>query len=55
MEVLRRDLNLLIDDFGSAPALAEPVHDYFRLLQDYRMKLAHYTLVIHTKGRYVGI
>ena len=54
MAVLRRDLKLLIDDFGSDHALAGPVHDYFRLLQDYRAKLGHYTFVIHAKESYVG-
>jgi hypothetical protein len=54
MEVLRRELNLKVDDFGENSKLARPVHDYFRLLQDYRMKQAHYTFVIHSRGRYVG-
>jgi hypothetical protein len=54
MAVLRRDLKLLIDDFGENAALAQPVHDYFRLLQDYRMRLGHYTFVIHSRGGYVG-
>lgn len=54
MEMLRRDLNLLIDDFGANQQLAGPIHDYFRLLQDYRMRQGHYTFVIHTGGTYVG-
>jgi hypothetical protein len=54
MAVLQRDLNLLIDDFGSNARLAQPIHDYFRLLQDYRMKQGHYTFVIHARERYVG-
>lgn len=54
MEVLRRKLKLLIDDFGEVEALAGPIHDYFRLLQDYQMRRAHYAFVIHTRGRYVG-
>jgi hypothetical protein len=54
MEVLRRDLKLLINDFGSDPALAQPVHDYFRLLSDYRMRRGHEIFVLHTKGRHVG-
>lgn len=54
MAVLQRDLNLLIDDFGSDERLAGPIHDYFRLLQDYRMKLGHYSFVIHAKERYAG-
>lgn len=54
MEVLRRDLKLQIDDFGTNPSLAQPVHDYFRLLQDYQMRRAHFLTVIHTRKRYVG-
>jgi hypothetical protein len=54
MEVLRRDLKLLINDFGSDAELAKPVHDYFRLLSDYRMRRGHYAFVVHTKERHVG-
>jgi hypothetical protein len=52
MAVLRQDLKLLIDDFGANPKLADPIHDYFRLLQDYRMRRGHYAFVVHTRGRY---
>ena len=54
MEMLRRDLKLLIDDFGSSPPMAKAVHDYFRLLHDYQMRRWHDVFVVHTKGRYVG-
>jgi hypothetical protein len=54
MEVLRRNLKLLIHDFGSDPALVGPVHDYFRLLSDYRMRRGHEFFVLHTKRRHVG-
>jgi ribosomal protein L31E len=54
MELLRRDLNLLIDDFGADPKLGPAIHAYFRLLQDYQMRRSHYAFVIHTRGRYVG-
>jgi hypothetical protein len=54
MEVLRRDLKLLIDDFGSDAKLGPPLHDYHRLLQDYVMRRSHDLVVLHTKGRYVG-
>lgn len=54
MEVLRRNLKLLINDFGSNSDLAQPVHDYFRLLSDYRMRRGHQFFVLHTKGRHVG-
>jgi ATP-dependent protease ClpP protease subunit/ribosomal protein L31E len=54
-EVLRRDLNLLIDDFGADPKLVHLVQDYFRLLRDYQMRRMHWAFVIHTRGRHVGI
>jgi hypothetical protein len=54
MEVLRRNLKLLVKDFGSDPALAQPVHDYFRLLSDYRMRRGHELFVLHTRKRHVG-
>ncbi|MCC6175480.1 MAG: serine dehydrogenasease [Chloroflexi bacterium] len=54
MEMLRRELNLLIDDFGARPDVAQPMHDYFRLLQDYRMRLGHLTFVMHRRTEYVG-
>jgi Serine dehydrogenase proteinase len=54
MEVLRRNLKLLIADFGDDPALADLVHDYFRLLSDYRIKRGHAAFVLHTRERHVG-
>lgn len=54
MEVLRRDLKLVIEDFGSDPGLMQPIHDYFRLLQDYVMRRMHDTFVVHARGNYVG-
>ena len=54
MEVLRRDLNLLIEDFGTDDDLARPVHDYYRLLKDYQLRRMHDFFVIHTEGAYVG-
>lgn len=55
METLRRDLKLLIDDFDADAKLAAPIHDYFRLLQDYQKRRGHYGYVIHGKGHHVGI
>ena len=56
MEVLRRDLNLLIQDFGADENLATAIGNYYRLLRDYQMRRAHYRLVIHSNGEsgYVG-
>jgi ClpP class serine protease len=55
IEVLRRDLKLLIDDFGEDAKLRGPLHDYYRLLKDYTMRRMHELIVLHTKGHYVGI
>jgi hypothetical protein len=38
MEVVRRDLKLLVNDFGSDPTLGPPVREYNHLLRDYVMK-----------------
>jgi hypothetical protein len=54
MEVLRRELKLLIDDFGAARELSAAVHNYFRLLKDYNMRRGHYLFTLHGRGRYVG-
>lgn len=55
MEVLRRDLKLLIEDFEADAAIAQPIHDYFRLLQDYQGRRGHFLYVIHAKGEHVGL
>ena len=54
MEVVRRDLKLLVNDFGDDPKLAGPVRDYNHLLRDYIMKRGHDSFVLHMKGLYVG-
>ncbi len=55
MEVLTRDLKLLIDDFGANPTLGPALHNYYRLLKDYNMRRGHEFYVLHTRGRYAGI
>lgn len=54
MEVLRRDLKLLVEDFGEDPKLAAAVRDYYHLLKDYIIKRSHDSFVLHRKGLYVG-
>ncbi len=54
MEVLTRDLKLLIDDFGADPTLGPAMHDYYRLLKDYNMRRGFEFYVLHTRGRYAG-
>lgn len=52
LEVLRRDLNLQIDDLDDDPERCEKVKQYHRLLTDFMAKLG--TLgVLHTTGRYL--
>lgn len=54
MEVLRRDLNLKIDDFGADSNLSEMVRSYHKLLTDYMMRRAH-RAIIHVDTKYVAI
>jgi hypothetical protein len=51
---LQKDLNLLIDDFGESK-LKQPIHQYFRLLQDYHRVRYSHTFVLHARGRHVGV
>ncbi len=54
MEVIRRDLNLKVDDFGEDPAMRDRVNAYYRLLKDY-MDRRGQEVVIHTARSYRGI
>jgi hypothetical protein len=54
MEILRRDLKLLIDDFEENPAVANRIKDYHNLLADYMMRRG-YQGVLQTVGQYVPI
>jgi hypothetical protein len=54
MAVLRRDLKLLIDDFGADPTLGTAIREYWRLLQDYMARQGHYMMALHTYGSYQG-
>lgn len=51
MEVLRRDLNLKIEDFGANQELNRAIKCYYRLLRDYIHRLSS-TWVIHTPVEY---
>lgn len=53
MEVLRRDLKLLIDDFREDPQLGPAVPGYYHLLKDYAIKRGN-MVVLHTRERYFG-
>ena len=52
MEVLRRELNLVIDDFDKDPGRADKIGDYHGLLDDYMARRGN-TGVLHTVGQYV--
>jgi len=51
MEILRRYLNLLIDDFGQDLVLTGQIKGCYSLLEDYMAKMRHQG-VIHTVGIY---
>lgn len=51
MEILRKDLNLKIDDFGDVDDLNNNVRSYHRLLTDYMSKMRQ-TSVVHTRENY---
>ncbi len=52
MEVLRRDLKMIIDDLEQAPERWAMVKQYDGLLFDYMVKLGSRG-VLHTAGRYL--
>lgn len=54
IEVLRRELKLLIDDFDDDPQLGPAVHNYYSLLKDYVMRRGHSLFMLHRRGRYAG-
>ena len=51
MEVLRRELKLLIDDFGQKPRLNSQIKGYYTLLSDYKSKMQQGG-VVHAVGVY---
>ncbi len=55
MEVLRRDVGLEIEDFGSSPLRHQQIRTYYRLLVDYRMRRGHGAGVLHWRGHYTPL
>ena len=55
MAVLKKDLNLRIDDFGSDKSLNSKIKSYYGLLKDYTARRDHGMIVLHVRGRYFGI
>ena len=54
MDVLRRDINLKIEDFGKNSELNKAIQLYCRLLQDHMQRMRH-AAVLHRRGSYVPI
>ena len=52
MQVLQKDLNLLIEDFGTNADLSSKLRAYFKLLTDYMGKMGQVD-VLHMRGRYI--
>ena len=53
MDVLTRDLNLKITDFGADPALNAAIRDYYVLLKDYMLRRGH-SIVWQTRRGHNG-
>jgi Serine dehydrogenase proteinase len=51
MQVLRRDLNLEIEDLGQDEELSACIRGYYKLLRDYMAKRGH-SWVVHTREQY---
>ena len=54
MDVLTKEVNLLIDDFGADPKLNASLRGYHRLLKDYTHTIGHYS-ALHVPGQYVPL
>lgn len=52
MEVLRRDLQVKIDDYDENPQLGKQVKDYYNLFEDYRLRRGG-VVILHYPGRYM--
>jgi hypothetical protein len=54
MEVIKKDLNLLIANFGDDPELNRRVRSYYRLLQDYMTGKGH-TVALQTREGFLAM
>lgn len=52
MEVLRKDLKLVIDDFDNNQKLSDKIKEYTTLLNDYMEKMMQ-SGIVHTVGNYI--
>ena len=54
IEILRKDLNLEIEDFGQDANLNSRIKAYHKLLTDYALRMNH-DFILHKKGEYFGL
>lgn len=54
MDVLRRDINLRIEDFGEEEERRNSIRVYCKLLRDFMLRLGH-SAVLHRRGSYVPL
>ena len=54
MDVLRKDIELKVEDFGQNPPMNAAIKSYYTLMGDYMTRRGH-TIVTHSIGRYVGM
>lgn len=54
MDVLRKKVNLQIEDFETNPRLKDAVSGYMMLLTDYTMRRGHHSVVFNWEGGYHG-
>ena len=53
-QVIEHELNLLIDDFGVDGELSKLIRTYYRLLQDYMLRMGQ-SVVVHVPNAYEGM
>lgn len=54
MEVLRRNLNLVIDDYGNDSSKNSAIQEYYDLLDDYMSRIGT-RMIVHTPGSFIPI
>lgn len=54
MEVLKKDVGLLIEDYKEDKKLNSNIDNYYSLLSDFKMKLRS-SISFHVNGKYIGI
>jgi hypothetical protein len=55
MSVLRRDLKLVIEDFGQNRALRDCIRDYHHLLKEYQSTVDQFASIVHTRQNFMPL